>query len=374
MSHPIPHPPPAADTAAARLDQAAERLGARHVRCLHPVEGRALPLCVTPLDPALATSADAFVAWYRARLDTIGALLDEYGAILWRGFAVPDTAAFGALGALYPPHARGYTAGAAPRKAIAGQVYESTRMPPPFKIGLHQEMAYMATFPRLLAFYCRVPAQAGGETPICDMRRVTARLPADVRERFAARGVMYLRNFASPDSREPGVAANPNLPFGEYHRPWHEAFDTQDRAEVERLCDERALGRRWLDDGSVTVSHVGPALITHPRTGEHVWFNQASAQHPNPRSMGGFSYRYLQRVYRSSAAFPYEIRYGDGTEMPYPDLTDVYDAMDAEEIAFEWRAGDVMLIDNLLVAHGRNPYRGPRDTQVMLLDYPAAQG
>ena len=149
----------------------------------------------------LATSPEMFVAWYRSRLDTIDTLLDACGALLWRGFAVPDTAAFGQLGALYPPHANGYTAGAAPRKQIDGQVYESTRMPPPFKIGLHREMAYMPAFPRLVAFYCRQPADAGGETPICDMRRVTARVPAALRERFAERGVMYLRNFAAPGAR-----------------------------------------------------------------------------------------------------------------------------------------------------------------------------
>ena len=226
----------------------------------------------------------------------------------------------------------------------------------------------MPAFPRLVAFYCRQPADAGGETPICDMRRVTARVPAALRERFAERGVMYLRNFAAPGDRAVGLAANPNLPFAAYHRPWDDAFGTTERDEVERLCAERGVGCRWLDDGSVTVSHVGSALRTHPRTGETVWFNQASAQHPNPRSMGELSYRYLQRMYGTRAAFPYEIRYGDGAPMPFDDLVAIYDALDDEECAFPWQAGDVLVVDNMLVAHGRNPYRGARDTQVMLFD------
>ncbi|KML53603.1 MULTISPECIES: TauD/TfdA family dioxygenase [Burkholderia] len=347
---------------------AAVRLGADDVHCSAVAPGATLPLCVTPRSAELATSPDMFVAWYRSRLDTIDTLLDACGALLWRGFAVPDTAAFGRLGALYPAHANGYTAGAAPRRQIDGQVYESTRMPPPFKIGLHQEMAYMPAFPRLVAFYCRQPADAGGETPICDMRRVTARVPAALRERFAERGVMYLRNFAAPGDRADGLAANPNLPFAAYHRPWDDAFGTAERDEVERLCAERGVGCRWLDDGSVTVSHVGSALRAHPRTGETVWFNQASAQHPNPRSMGELSYRYLQRMYGERAAFPYEIRYGDGSPMPYDDLAAIYDALDDEELSFPWQAGDVLVVDNMLVAHGRNPYRGARDTQVMLFD------
>ncbi|WP_186180152.1 TauD/TfdA family dioxygenase [Burkholderia gladioli] len=350
------------------IPDAAALLGADAVQCAPLVEGRLLPLCVTPLAPELASSTEAFTAWYAARRAAVDTLLDAHGAVLWRGFALPDTAAFGRFGALYPAHRQGYTAGAAPRQQIAGQVYESTRMPPPFKIGLHQEMAYMPAFPRLVAFYCRQPAEAGGETPICDMRRVTERLPAPLRERFAERGVMYLRNFAAPGESAADKEVRASSPFGEYHRAWDDAFGTTGRAEVERLCAERDLGWRWLDDGSVTVSHVGPAMRVHPRTGQAVWFNQASAQHPNPRSMNAYSFRYLQRVYGGRAAFPYEIRYGDGEAMPFEDLIAVYDALDREELSFPWQRGDLLLVDNMLVAHGRNPYRGHRDTQVMLFD------
>ncbi|MFM0738646.1 TauD/TfdA family dioxygenase [Paraburkholderia xenovorans] len=364
---------------AARLAYAAERLGVFDVRCTCVPEGHVLPLCVSPLDPALASSTDAFIAWYRTRLDAIDALLDEFGAILWRGFKVPDTASFARLGELYPPHAHGYTAGAAPRNQVAGAVYESTRMPPPFKIGLHQEKAYMAAYPRVLAFYCRVPAEAGGETPLSDMRAVTRSIPQAVRAQFDARGVMYRRNFAAPDSRAPAAtsatpATTPTAagahatPFAEYHRPWHEAFATRERVDVEALCVERALGFEWLADGSVTVSHTGAALHTHPRTAERVWFNQASAQHPNARSMGELSFRYLQRLYGERLAYPYEIRFGDGLPMSASDLTAVYDAIDTHERAFRWQAGDVLVVDNMLVAHGRNPYKGPRDVQVMMFD------
>ncbi|WP_186035870.1 TauD/TfdA family dioxygenase, partial [Burkholderia gladioli] len=136
------------------MPDAAALLGADAVQCAPLVEGRLLPLCVTPLAPELASSTEAFTAWYATRRAAVDTLLDAHGAVLWRGFALPDTAAFGRFGALYPAHRQGYTAGAAPRQQIAGQVYESTRMPPPFKIGLHQEMAYMPVFPRLVAFYC----------------------------------------------------------------------------------------------------------------------------------------------------------------------------------------------------------------------------
>jgi alpha-ketoglutarate-dependent taurine dioxygenase len=326
-------------------------------------EAGRLPLCLTPTRPELAREPAAALDWYRAHHPRLAALLDDHGAVLFRGFAIPDTADFQRLAALDPPHAQGYIAGATPRKAIEGQIYESTRMPAPFKIGLHQEKAYMAQFPRLIAFYCKHAAEAGGETPLCDMREVTRRLAGPVLERFRARGVMYRRNFF--DVQE---AAGAPAPSHEYHRPWREAFETDDREQVEALCRDRGLAFEWLSDGSITVSHVGPATLRHPRTGVEVWFNQSAPQHVNPRALGGFSYRVLQRKYDQRVAFPYEIRFGDGGPMSLDDLAPVYDALDAEERAVPWQPGDLLVVDNMLVAHGRMPFKGKRDIQVAMMD------
>ncbi|WP_018439656.1 TauD/TfdA family dioxygenase [Trinickia symbiotica] len=350
----------------ARAEFAETRLSDGTVRCSFASACSTLPLVISPRMPALAEDRAAAFAWFAQRAKLIDTLLHEYGGVLLRGFAVPDTASFRRLTELYPPHAFGYIAGAAPRKSIDGGVYESTRMPAPFKIGLHQEKAYMPDYPRLLAFYCNRPPEAGGETPLADMRAVTRRLAAgQALERFREKGVMYRRNFAGPGNAPQAPAS---APFAEYHRRWSDAFMTDDRERVEALCRETRLACEWLADGSVTVSHVGRATVVHPVTGEEVWFNQASAQHVNPRSMGELSFRYLQLAYKSRAALPYEIRYGDGTPMQAADLDPVYDAMDAEETAFAWRRGDVLLIDNILVAHGRNPFEGARDIQVALLD------
>ena len=51
---------------------------------------------------------------------------------------------------------------------------------------------------------------------------------------------------------------------------------------------------------------------------------------------------------------------------PWP--TPIYDALEAQEIAFPWHSGDLLLIDNIAVAHGRNPFKGQRDVQVALFD------
>ena len=57
---------------------------------------------------------------------------------------------------------------------------------------------------------------------------------------------------------------------------------------------------------------------------------------------------------------PRNAYFGDGSPISDVDLAEIRGAIDAATVAFPWQARDVLLLDNMLVAHGRNPYRGER--------------
>ncbi|QLL12565.1 TauD/TfdA family dioxygenase [Pseudomonas chlororaphis] len=341
-----------------------QMLGSTQVQCSFLPTGR-MPLVITPLDSTLRDDRAAFASWYERHRSVFDTLLLEFGSLLFRGFALRDTADFQRIAQCYPEHAFGYIGGATPRKNIEGKVYESTRMPPSLKIGLHQEKAYMANYPLKLAFFCRQPSPQGGETVLCDMRAVTRRLPVSLLERFSEARIRYVRNFRAPTTpqNEPR-----NSLMREYHRPWDEVFLTQDPLQVEQLCRDNQLEYTWLEDGSITVSHTGAAVLAHPVTGEAIWFNQMSTQHNNARSLGKLGYEYIRRAFEDKPARPYEVQLGDGTPIATRELEPVYDALEAHEVAFAWSRGDLLLIDNIAVAHGRNPFTGTRDVQVALFD------
>ena len=182
--------------------------------------------------------------------------------------------------------------------------------------------------------------------------------------RLRDQGLVYRRNFASPARERNGYAQK--LLAG-YHRSWAEAFYTEDRSAIEAECASLGLTFRWLDDGSLEVRNRLPAFRTHPATGESHWFNHLAMLHPNRRSLGAAYPAYVQ-AYAGAASPPYEVSWGNGDAMHADALAPLYAALERLTVAFPWRTGDVMLVDNFSTAHGRNPYRGARDVQVMMFD------
>ena len=98
-----------------------------------------------------------------------------------------------------------------------------------------------------------------------------------------------------------------------------------------------------------------PASIVHPRTGALVWFNQAhlfhsSALAPDVRAA------FLAAV--GEEGMPRAAYFGDGSPIDDEDIAAVTEAYAAAAIDVQWRAGDLLLLDNEAMAHGRGPLPG----------------
>ena len=236
-------------------------------------------------------------------------------------------------------------------------------LPPDLSLTLHQEMSYLPRWPGRMAFYCHVAAATGGETIIGDMRTAGAAMPAAFFKAIDQRGVLYCRNFRDQvDTRHPILDT--------IHRTWQDAYLTDDKAIAEARCVRMGLDYRWNDDGSLTTEYRTAGVIEHPATGERVWFNQIPAQTMRTkieRRFGPAITALIEEYYPPGRTRPTETWFGDGGAIDPADIDAVYDALDTVTVAFPWRAGDMMVLDNVLTAHGRNPYTGDRDVQVALL-------
>lgn len=322
--------------------------------------GGGFPVFVQPNDAQLRSDVHAARAWFVEHRASFDALLDTHGALVLRGFPVRTTEEFGDLVAHYDSPEFGYTGGASPRGQIAGRVFESTRTPPEDLIQLHQEMAYLPTYPARVAFYCHMPSVTGGETFVGRVRHVVDALPPEFVAAVKARGVCYRRNF-----RDAGTTSG-DVYLDALHRPWQAAFSTDDRQVPLDACHAMGLTAEWLEDGSLSTAYVSPGLVDHPRTGERIWFNQIATATIRPESIGPRFTAY--QAYYDGKPTPYETTYGDGAPIPAGYLDSLYAALRAAIVCFAWSAGDVMIVDNYLAAHGRNAFTGLRDVQVALLN------
>ena len=272
----------------------------------------------------------------------IDAALADRGALLFRGFRIAGAAGFDeslrALGAT--PF--GYVGGDSPRRAIGGDVFTSTEHPPSETISLHHEMSYLPRWPTRLAFFAERAPAANGQTALAMTRAVTRAIPAPVAARFAERGLRYIRNFFA------------GLPLG---RSWQQTFGTDDRDAAERIARDQGSSCRWAADGSLRVETPRDAFLPAPGDGAPLWFNQAEQWHPSALAPAA---RALFEAMLGSGRLPHDCTHGDGTPIDPGDLAAVRAALAGAKWLFDWADGDLLLLDNRLVMHGREPFAGPR--------------
>lgn len=286
--------------------------------------------------------------WIREHKAFVDEKLLTHGAILFRGFPVFTVDAFEKFSAAVSSNTADYIYRSTPRTSVAKTVFTATEYPSAEEIPLHNECAYQLTWPLKVAFCCLTPALQQGETPIADMRRVTAAVPAETLERYARRKVRYVRHYT---------------PFADL--PWQTVFQTDDRDVVGRFCADNDLTCEWLDGDTLRTTQVCQGVAHHPITGERTLFNQAHLFHVS--SLGAATAQSMIETFGPDR-LPRNSFYGDGEPIQQEDLDAVRDAFQAEAIQFPWQRGDVLLVDNMQVAHGRRPFRGPRKVLVSLFE------
>lgn len=313
-------------------------------------EQHGLPLLIEADADAPERPEYSLASWYRANTDLVASRLLSHGAILFRGFQIGDEEAFSRLARAVFGEVLGYAGGNSPRSKIADGVYTSTEYPPKYEISLHNEMSYAAGWPAKIMFGCMVAPQTGGETPIADCRAILKDMPEETVAEFQKRQIRYIRNLHGGK----GVGAS-----------WQATFECDRQAEVEAAQRRHYDQFEWTSDGGLRIAAVRPAIVSHPATGEAVWFNQAEQFHPS--SLGDDLLAALMKVYGGRAErLPQNVTFGDGAPMERPMLDRIRQVMKRHRVVFPWKQGDVLLLDNVLTCHGRMPFSGPRKILVAM--------
>lgn len=307
-----------------------------------PATARSLPVVMEA-----ASRGEPLMQASLQRRAEIDAALSEIGGVLLRGYSVPTIESFQQFATAFGHSLLSYEFASTPRSAVThGGIYTSTEYPAHQHIPLHSEQAYTREWPMRIWFHCVTAPTVGGETPIADNRAIHRRMPAVIRDRFAP-GLIYVRN------------------YGDFDVPWQKVFNTTRREEVESFCRRAAIECEWQPDGGLRTRQLCQGIETHPRTGETVWFNQAHLFHVSN----------LQRDVRETLVealgmenIPRNVLFADGSPIPDELFAEIREVLAENTVIFPWQTGDVLMLDNMLVAHARSPFKGPRKVIVAMAE------
>jgi alpha-ketoglutarate-dependent taurine dioxygenase len=288
------------------------------------------------------TSPIQSLGWARQNKAQVLAILQDQGALLIRGLRFHGSKQFGQfIEALFEQTLAEYTYRSTPRTRLGSNVYTATEYHPSETIPQHNESSYANEWTMHIGFFCMVPPAPGmgGATPLADSRTVLAKIPAEIVEKFKRKKLQYVRNYGSVDL------------------PWSEVFQTEDRQQVEAFCESHGIAFEWTGGNGLRTRQVTPATEIHPVTGEEIWFNQAHLFHIS--GLAGDVSRDMLSLYRMED-LPRNVYFGDGTPIDVEDLNCIRAAYDEVKFHFDWKKDDIILLDNMLYTHGRQPYSGAR--------------
>jgi alpha-ketoglutarate-dependent taurine dioxygenase len=287
-------------------------------------------------------------SWAAERRDALRAVVALHGSVRVRGLELRDAAE---VGAVFQQLANGLmteTEAFAPRQRYAPGVYSSSTWPPNQPMCMHHELSYTLEVPGLMLFACLREPSEGGTTAVADSPTVLNALPTELVARFEQHGWLLVRNY----NDEIGASVA-------------EAFGTDDRGAVESYCRANAIEFEWQPDGGLRTWQRRSAVVRHPATGQRCWFNQIAFL--NAWTMAPEVREFLMDVYGADG-LPFDTRFGNGDPIGEDVVRLINEVYEANTVREPWRAGDLMLVDNVRTAHSREPFVGPRDVIVAMGD------
>jgi alpha-ketoglutarate-dependent taurine dioxygenase len=306
--------------------------------------GQLLPLVLQPSLPGVN-----LVSWAANNKEYLGRELAKHGAILFRNFPVDSPAKFEAFACAVSADDELFDEyGDLPRENPGAKVYSSTPYPADKAILFHNESSHTHRWPMKIFFYCVKVAEKQGATPILDCRKTYQTIDPAIIQRMTEKKLMYVRNFI------PGLDVS-----------WQQFFQTTDKKRVEDYCRKSSIDFEWKSENHLTTRQICQAVARHPHTGEMLFFNQIQLHHiscldPDVRAS-------MLSMFREED-LPRNVYYGDGSPIEDSVVAEISAIYEQQAVRFQWQPGDVIVLDNMMVAHARDPFEGTRKILVAMAD------
>ncbi len=288
------------------------------------------------------------LGWAKEYKDQLRATVGQYGAVMVRGLGLNDASQTGdvlrALGSDLMTEREAF----ATREVHSNNIYSSSAWPQNQQMCMHHELSYAREFPGLMMFACLTAPAAGGATAIADATAILKALPEDMVKKFDEHGWMLTRSY----TEDIGISIE-------------DAFGTDDRSDIESYCQANGIECEWQSDGGLHTSQRRRAVVEHPRTAQRCWFNQIAFL--NEWTLEPEIREFLVDVYGDDG-LPFNTRFGNGDPLSEGDVQAINAVYTEHTMREPWQSGDLLLVDNIRMAHARESFEGTREVIVAMSD------
>ncbi|KAI1392052.1 Clavaminate synthase-like protein [Hypoxylon trugodes] len=323
----------------------------------HP-EGTTIPLALRPSSPGDAEPNLDTVIETVKQLQAQGGILTKklavHGTLLFRGLPIHDANDFSRFA-----HAFGYKPHeiigiVVNRPLLAPNVAPANESPKEVLIYNHNESPQVPHAPEYIFFYGHRVPEKGGESPMSSslelFHRAQQEIPEFINE-LAEKGILSRVTY-KVDKQYAGGSTLKQA-FGKEIQEGDD--EATKRAKIEAQIARYGRGKyttwEWADDG-IVLTHKLPAIRTQPGTDLPTLFTGLAAYYKNIQ-VNGKGRNVTQQLF------------GDGTPIPEKYLAALARITDEIRVLHKWQRGDVLVYDNIIAQHGRQPWEGEQSDRVI---------
>ena len=292
------------------------------------------------------SSPSTLRSWVSENKERFISKLEETGAILFSDLPVKDAKEFDHFVSMFNLKVFTYkqSLSNAVRINKTDKVFTANEAPKEVEIYLHHELAQTPFYPKYIFFLCTSASQFGGETPICRSDYFySTMLEQDpgLMKKFEDFGVIYNSIMPNGDELDSGQG-----------RSWQKTLGADTKAAAEKKIRDLGYSCEWIEKDCLAVKTRVFQAIKTLTDGNKSFFNQVLAA-----SLGWKN--------KSSLGLP-PVAFGNGDWIREESIGRMSDAARSLTLVRKWSAGDILMVDNHRVMHGRRPFSGSKPREVLV--------
>ena len=284
--------------------------------------------------------------WLKENKIFIELKLEEHGAIIFKDLPVKTAEDFDQFVSTFNYDTFTYeeSLSNAVRINKTNKVFTANEAPREVEIFLHHEMAQPPTYPKNIFFFCKSASETGGETPLCrsdQLYEALSKADKTLIESFEKYGVIYNSIMSNGDELISGQG-----------RSWQKTLGVSSKNDAEAKLSELGYSWNWIEGDNLSVTTKPLKATKELEDGKKSFFNQVIAA-----SLG------WKKSSKNQIA---PVRFGNDQEINQSAIEHISELAQSLTLLRSWQDNDILLIDNYRVMHGRKPFSGNKNREVLV--------